>query len=90
VKGMKVRGANIAVGTAIATFNLNNGQKYDSKASQPGKGHAAIYISQNSAGIQVWDQWVGHPVSTRTLYFNGGVPNTKGNSNDGDQFFVIN
>jgi len=97
VKGIKVRGANIAAGTAIATFNLKVGQniKFDTNATQPGKGHAAIYTSQNSAGIQVWDQWVispgvYHPVSQRTIRFKGGVPNTHGNSDDGDQFYVIN
>jgi hypothetical protein len=42
---MQVRGASITSGTAIATFP--NG-KYS--------GHAAIYVGQDSNGIQVWDQ----------------------------------
>lgn len=48
-------------------------------------GHAAIYISQNGDGIQVWDQWVGHPVSQRTIRWNGS-----GISTNGDSFYVIN
>ncbi|CAF0937493.1 unnamed protein product [Adineta steineri] len=72
--GVKVRGANISFGTAIATFP--NG-KYS--------GHAAIYTGQNNDGIQVWDQWVGRPVATRTIRWNGS-----GISNNGDSFFVIN
>ncbi|CAF4206851.1 unnamed protein product [Rotaria magnacalcarata] len=44
-QGRKVRAARVPYGTAIATFP--NG-KYS--------GHAAIYISQDSIGIQVWDQ----------------------------------
>ncbi|CAF0901416.1 unnamed protein product [Rotaria sordida] len=72
--GTRVRGANIASGTAIATFP--NG-KY--------RGHAAIYISQDKNGIQVWDQWKGHPVSRRTIRWNGS-----GLSNNGDSFYVIN
>ena len=42
---LQVRGATIPVGTAIATFT-----------SGTYKGHAAIYIGQNTEGIQVWDQ----------------------------------
>ena len=42
---VQVRGASIPVGTAIATFT----------SGQYG-GHAAIFISQDTSGIQVWDQ----------------------------------
>ncbi|CAF2600367.1 unnamed protein product [Rotaria sp. Silwood2] len=72
-RGAKVRGSNIASGTAIATFPYG---KY--------KGHAAIYISQDRSGIQVWDQWKGHSVSQRTIRWNGS-----GLSNNGDSFYVI-
>ncbi|CAF1307034.1 unnamed protein product [Didymodactylos carnosus] len=48
-------------------------------------GHAAIYTGQDANGIQVWDQWVGHPVSQRTIRWNGS-----GISNNGDSFYVIN
>ena len=62
--------------SAIATFDASN--RY--------LGHAAIYVSQNAGGLQVWDQWVGHPVAPRNVSFRGG----KGNSvNDGDQYYVI-
>ncbi|CAF1320370.1 unnamed protein product [Rotaria magnacalcarata] len=73
-QGRKVRAARVPYGTAIATFP--NG-KYS--------GHAAIYISQDSIGIQVWDQWRGHTVSKRTIRWNGN-----GLSNSGDSFYVIN
>ena len=33
---------------------------------------------------QVYDQWVGHPVATRTIRFGGS-----GISNDGNKFYVI-
>ena len=71
VKGM----AGVKKGTAIATFNSHD--RYF--------GHAAIFVAQNTAGLQVWDQWVGHAVAPRTIAFRG-----KGDAvNDGDQFFVI-
>jgi len=44
-KGIHVKKAQVAVGTAIATF---------SESSY--KGHAAIYLGQNSEGIIVLDQ----------------------------------
>jgi len=74
VRGAHVKGASLTPGTGIATFP---GGKY--------QGHAAIYVGQNGDGIQVWDQWVGHPVSTRTIRWNGS-----GISNNGDSFYVIN
>jgi len=73
VQGQRVRGASIAVGTGIATFP--NGKYY---------GHTAIYMGQDSNGIQVWDQWKRHPVSQRTIRWNGN-----GISNNGDSFYVI-
>ncbi|CAF2164343.1 unnamed protein product [Rotaria magnacalcarata] len=73
-QGIKVRRANIAYGTAIATFS--NGRY---------SGHAAIYTGQNDNGIQVWDQWVGHSVAIRIIRWNGS-----GVSNNGDSFYVIN
>ncbi|CAM2718038.1 unnamed protein product [Rotaria socialis] len=73
-QGKRVRTTRVPYGAAIATFP--NG-KYS--------GHAAIYISQDSVGIQVWDQWRGHTVSKRTIRWNG-----TGLSNNGDSFYVIN
>jgi len=74
IQGALVKGNfQIPIGTGIATFP--NGKYY---------GHAAIYMGQNSEGIQVWDQWKGHPVSTRTIRWGGS-----GISNDGNGFYVI-
>src|SRR5438552_383176 len=77
-KGIKVRD-NLLVkkGTAIATFDENG--KYPNELTG---NHAAIYISQNAAGIWVYDQWVRQgAVKKRLIRFKGG----KGSpSNDGD------
>lgn len=77
VKGIKVKGATtLNEGTAIATFDSNG--KY--------QGHAAIYVRQDTSGLVVWDQWVGHPVSVRRIRFRNGEGSKV---NDGDQYYVI-
>lgn len=74
-RGPQVKGnRGIPRGAAIATFP--NG-KYS--------GHAAIYVGQNSEGIQVWDQWVGQPVHSRTIRWNGNRLQNNGNS-----YYAIN
>ncbi len=80
-EGIKVRGSQIPAGTAIATFK--NGV-YPSNATG---NHAAIYISQDSGGITVWDQWTGRPVDKRHIRFQEGQASS--NSNDGDAYSVI-
>jgi len=80
---------NLAKGTAIATFV--NGV-------YPNKGtgnHAALFISQDNAGITVMDQWKGDPnkpkISSRVIRFKG-VKNGKliePLSNNGDSYYVI-
>eukprot|EP01100_Stratorugosa_tubuloviscum_P015133 TRINITY_DN84_c2_g1_i1.p1 TRINITY_DN84_c2_g1~~TRINITY_DN84_c2_g1_i1.p1 ORF type:complete len:125 (-),score=34.37 TRINITY_DN84_c2_g1_i1:244-618(-) len=78
-KGVQVKYNNIVSGTAIASFSGFNGTYSGSK------GHAAIFIRKRPEGIVVYDQWVGHPVSERTIFYKGD-----GNySNDADLFFVI-
>lgn len=78
-KGRPVKGdTTIKEGTVIATFN---GHDKD-------QGHAAIYVSQDNAGINVFDQWVfgagPQPIHPRHIKWQGnGVPNT------GDDFFVV-
>lgn len=72
--GARVKGSRPAFGTTIATFP---GGSY--------RGHAAVYVGQDSNGIQVWDQWVGRPVAPRTIRWTGS-----GISNNGDSFYVIN
>jgi hypothetical protein len=79
-KGELVRGnKNIPKGTAIATFD-NNGKYWT---------HAAVYEGQNQKGIQVWDQWVGHAWSKRTINFNDDPNNYVDPSNDGNCFYTI-
>ena len=78
VKGVPVEGnAGIVEGTAIATFNTLG--HYE--------GHAAIYVSQDSAGIKVFDQWItgaGKSVGPRTIRWNGN-----GVSNCARGFYVV-
>ncbi len=76
--GEPVKGrTDVQAGTVIATFG----------ADGHFSGHAAIYEGQSDQGLNVVDQWVtnaGEPVHKRLLRF--GAP---GNSNNGDNFFVV-
>jgi hypothetical protein len=81
IEGQRVKGSNVAFGTAIATFQ---GGHYTNNTT--GQSHAAIYISQDATGILVWDQWVGQPVHQRVIRFQGGAVAPR---NDGDAFCVI-
>lgn len=81
-RGVKVRGNQVATGTAIATFSRDG--RYENRTD--GASHAAILIAQDGGGLRVWDQWKGHPVSQRTIRWKGGQGTA---NNDGDAFFVI-
>ncbi len=74
----------IAAGTVIATFSSTG--KYTN--SLDGTSHAAVYVKQDSNGIQVWDQWLGQPVHQRWIRFQGGAKSAKP-VNDGDAFYVV-
>jgi hypothetical protein len=79
IKGSPVRdNGTIVPGTVIATFNSFGNYE----------GHAAIYVSQNEMGINVYDQYVTPPspkaVGPRTLRWGA-----HGNSNNGDNFCVV-
>lgn len=79
-RGAPVKGnLTIARGTAIATFD--GAGRY---ANKPHGNHAAIYVGQNAAGIQVIDQWHGVEPHYRTIYFDH-----KGASNNGNGFSVV-
>lgn len=81
-EGGSVRGdTSLQPGTAIATFGPNG--TYTN--STDGSSHAAIYLGQNSEGIQVQDQWLNHPASVRTIYWD-----RPGNAvNNGSLFHVV-
>lgn len=84
-QGKHVKGEfTIAKGTAIATFSSDG--VYTN--SLDGSSHAAIYVSQDAVGINVWDQWKGQPVHQRTIRFQGGAAGVKA-VNDGDAYSVI-
>lgn len=70
----------IAKGTVIATF-VNGHYPTDDLGK-----HAAIYISHDQYGIQVWDQYRGKAVGKRTIAYKEGDPYR---SNDGDTFYVV-
>jgi hypothetical protein len=82
VKGDDIKqGISLAEGTAIATF-------VDGIYPQNATGHAAVYLSQNDAGIQVLDQWASQgKVLPRTIRW---VPLKPGDIvNDANAFSVI-
>lgn len=70
-------------GTVIATFGSNG--TYTN--STDGSSHAAIYLGQNAQGIQVEDQWVGHPVSIRTIAWTSTTSSSA--ANNGSAFYVV-
>lgn len=82
-KGKQVRGdTSLSKGTAIATFDGNG--RYANRSTG---NHAALYVSQESNGIWVYDQWRAQgSVRKRLIRFRGGSGSA---SNDGDQFSVI-
>jgi hypothetical protein len=82
-RGRAVRGGQVAKGTAIATFG-GAPPRYQNRTD--GSSHAAIFIEEVPAGLQVWDQWVGQPVAQRTIRFRRGEGRAV---NDGDAFYVI-
>ena len=85
VEGAAVRGnSSIKRGTAIATFV--NGRY----PNQPHGNHVALYVSQDSNGIKVVDQWTGQPPHERVLAFLGKKDGAFIDpSNNGDAFSII-
>jgi hypothetical protein len=81
-QGIKVKGngSTISKGTVIATMVDGH---YPNHAHG---NHAAIFLSEDSNGIRVMDQWTGHAPSIRTIHFHGG---TGSPSNDADKFYVV-
>lgn len=86
-EGAVVRGnKTIKKGTAVATFV--NG-RYPNKEHG---NHAALYVSQDSNGIVVVDQWTGKEAGKRTLAFLGKDKTGAwlDPSNNGDALSIIN
>ena len=83
-RGRKVaQDLTVAAGTAIATFDPDG--TYGNHTD--GRSHAAVYVSQDEAGLSVYDQWLGQPVHSRDIRFKAGKMGLP--VNDGDQFYVI-
>lgn len=71
------RNPAVRAGTVIATFD----------SSGHYSGHAAIYEGQTHDGLNVVDQWItppAQPIHRRLLKWGA-----HGNSNNGDNFFVV-
>ena len=83
-QGSAVQGnTSLQPGTVIATFGANG--TYTN--STDGSSHAAIYLGQNAQGIQVEDQWVGHPASIRTIAWTSTTSSSA--ANNGSAFYVV-
>ncbi|CAL6017042.1 Conserved_hypothetical protein [Hexamita inflata] len=83
-RGAQVKGNyGIEEGTCIASFaySPSKGYFYDGAIG----GHAAVYVSQNSQSIIVYDQWRTQPCHERPIYFKGDGSK----QNDGNEFYVI-
>ena len=81
-RGAKVRGSHPPKGTVIATFDPNG--RYGNHTD--GRSHAAVFVGEQQAGLDVWDQWSGQPVHQRLIRFRGGAGKKV---NDGDAFHVV-
>ena len=79
-QGQQVRGADIPVGTAIATFDGSG--RYANATN--GSSHAAIYLGQNAQGLIVQDQWMGQVSHKRVIPWSGAKQ-----ANSGSAFHVI-
>ena len=88
-EGIPVRGADIPMGTAIATFTKG---KY---ANASTGNHAAFYLGQDDKGIWVMDQWENSSqkplISKRHIRFLDAQPagSNPTASNNGDAYSVI-
>jgi hypothetical protein len=70
--GERVQGAELPQGTCIATFASNG--RYANAGD--GSSHAAIYLETEPSApgsIRVFDQWAGHPASSRTIRDKAGA-----------------
>ncbi len=82
-RGPAVQG-NMALqpGTVIATFAADG--RYTSATD--GSSHTAIYLGQNTTGVEVLDQWRGQPAAVRTIPWTspGGSA-----ADNGRRYFVV-
>ena len=92
-RGIIVKGAVIAPGTIIATFDADG--KYGNHTN--GSSHAAIYLGQNAEGIQVIDQWmtivhgraIPHVAQPRTIRWKQFESKKASPVNIGDDYYVV-
>lgn len=83
-QGAQVQGnTDLKPGTVIATFGPDG--TYTN--SLDGSSHAAIYLGQDATGIQVIDQWAGHPSAYRTIQWSSASGKA---ANTGSAFYVVN
>ncbi|WP_081822236.1 BPSL0067 family protein [Acidocella facilis] len=92
-RGILVKGAIVAPGTIIATFDAKG--RYGNHTD--GTSHAAIYLGQNADGIQVIDQWVDvhngkrrpHVAQPRTIRWKQFEGKNAKPVNIGDDYYVV-
>jgi hypothetical protein len=92
-RGGLVKGAVLAPGTVIATFDANG--TYGNHTD--GTSHAAIYLAQNAEGIQVIDQWmtvihgrhIPHVTQPRTIRWKQFEGRHARIGNIGDYYHVV-
>lgn len=83
-QGAQVQGnTDLKPGTVIATFGPDG--TYTN--SLDGSSHAAIYLGQDATGIQVIDQWAGHPSAYRTIQWSSASGKA---ANTGSAFYAVN
>lgn len=80
--GPKVRGADVAPLTIIATFDQAG--RYANATD--GSSHAAVFLEQTPDGLRVVDQWKGRAVGERVIRFRDGRGPA---ADDGDAYYVV-
>jgi hypothetical protein len=93
-KHVRGNGLSIAKGTAVATFMNESVEGEGYYANAKHDNHVAYYISQDTYGVKVMDQWKAKnkpTVSSRTMFFLGKKADGSyvDPSNNGDALSVI-
>jgi hypothetical protein len=74
VRGHRVKGYHLPIGTVIATFDSNGCYVGQAHFHYQGTGlaHTALYLGQSKAGIEVIHQYAHHPARKALILFGGG------------------
>ena len=87
--GVRARGAKLAPGAVIATFDPNG--RYGNH--EDGRSHVAVWTGEAAGGLMVIDQWTGkagpHPAGPRLIRFQGLGNAVALDCNNGDCFCTV-